>query len=71
MSEIRVISKESHETLEITAKDTVSLSEASVILIKVNKDDVSEIRQDGRNAIITLKNGEQIVIVDFQKLINK
>ncbi|MER8077638.1 BapA/Bap/LapF family prefix-like domain-containing protein, partial [Acinetobacter pittii] len=65
MSEIRVISKESHETLEITTKDTVSLSEASVILIKVNKDDVSEIRQDGRNAIITLKNGEQIVIVDF------
>ncbi|WP_410364353.1 BapA/Bap/LapF family prefix-like domain-containing protein [Acinetobacter pittii] len=65
MSEIRVVSKESHETLEITTKDTVSLSEASVILIKVNKDDVSEIRQDGRNAIITLKNGEQIVIVDF------
>ncbi|WP_350223113.1 BapA/Bap/LapF family prefix-like domain-containing protein, partial [Acinetobacter pittii] len=65
MSEIRVVSKESHETLEITTKDTVSLSEASVILIKVNKDDVFEIRQDGRNAIITLKNGEQIVIVDF------
>ncbi|MFW1901530.1 BapA/Bap/LapF family prefix-like domain-containing protein, partial [Acinetobacter oleivorans] len=65
MSEIRVVSKESHETLETTTKDTVSLSEASVILIKVNKDDVSEIRQDGRNAVITLKNGEQIVIVDF------
>ncbi|HDS1307621.1 TPA: BapA prefix-like domain-containing protein, partial [Stenotrophomonas maltophilia] len=67
MSEIRVVSKESHETLETTTKDTVSISEASVVLIKVNKDDVSEIKQDGRNAIITLKNGEQIVIVNFFK----
>ncbi|MFL9507473.1 BapA/Bap/LapF family prefix-like domain-containing protein, partial [Acinetobacter baumannii] len=65
MTEIRVVSKESHETLETTTEDTVSLSEASVILIKINKDDVSEIKQDGRNVIITLKNGEQIVIVNF------
>ncbi|RZF49562.1 BapA prefix-like domain-containing protein, partial [Acinetobacter halotolerans] len=67
MSEIRVVSKESHETLETTIKDTVSLSEASVVLIKVHKDDVVEIRQEGGNAIITLKNGEKIVIVNFFK----
>ncbi|WP_035371821.1 BapA/Bap/LapF family prefix-like domain-containing protein, partial [Acinetobacter guillouiae] len=65
MSEIQVVSKESHKILETTTKDNVSLSEASVVLIRVNKEDVSEIRQDGRNAIITLKNGEKIVIVDF------
>ncbi|MFW1736598.1 Ig-like domain-containing protein, partial [Acinetobacter sp. ULE_I001] len=65
MSEIQVVSKESHKVLETTTKDNVSLSEASVVLIKVNKDDVSEIKQDGRNAIITLKNGDKIVIVDF------
>ncbi|MGV0886471.1 BapA prefix-like domain-containing protein, partial [Acinetobacter venetianus] len=65
MSEIRVVSKESHETLETTTKDKVSLSEASVVLLKVNKDDVNEIKQDGSNAIITLKSGEKIVIINF------
>ncbi|MDQ9038792.1 Ig-like domain-containing protein, partial [Acinetobacter seifertii] len=65
MTEIKIISKESHDTLLSTQKGIVNLTEASVVLIKINKEDVLEIRQNGRDAIILLKSGEQIIIVNF------
>ncbi|MEQ1346146.1 BapA/Bap/LapF family prefix-like domain-containing protein, partial [Acinetobacter seifertii] len=65
MTEIKIISKESHDTLLSTQKNIVNLTEASVVLIKVNKEDVLEIRQNGRDAIILLKSGEKIIIVNF------
>ncbi|KHN65705.1 hemagglutinin, partial [Acinetobacter oleivorans] len=65
MSEIKVVSKESHEVLENTINNEVTLTEACVVIIKIAKEDVVEIRQEGKNAIVLLKNGEQIVIMGF------
>ena len=60
MSKIQVVSKESHKILEIETKNNVLLSEASIVLININKEDVSEIKQVGKNAVYHLKNGERL-----------
>ncbi|MDO6646453.1 BapA/Bap/LapF family prefix-like domain-containing protein, partial [Acinetobacter guillouiae] len=65
MSNIKVISKETHNTLMEINESKVSLSEASVVVLKINKEDVLKIEQSGNSAIITLKNGEHIVIENF------
>ncbi|WP_151803501.1 BapA/Bap/LapF family prefix-like domain-containing protein, partial [Acinetobacter guillouiae] len=70
MSNIKVISKETHNTLMEINESKVSLSEASVVVLKINKEDVLKIEQSGNSAIITLKNGEHIVIENFFNNIN-
>ncbi|MEB6667556.1 Ig-like domain-containing protein, partial [Acinetobacter vivianii] len=66
MSEIQIISKESHKTLANTTGKTASLpSEATVVLVKIPVNDISAVKRDGSNAVILLKNGEQIVIQNF------
>ncbi|WP_436662216.1 BapA/Bap/LapF family large adhesin [Acinetobacter sp. P1(2025)] len=66
MSEIQIISKESHKTLSTTMESTTTLpTEPSVVLLKVPMNDISVIKKDGLNAIVFLKNGEKIVIQNF------
>ncbi|WP_228268467.1 BapA/Bap/LapF family prefix-like domain-containing protein, partial [Acinetobacter colistiniresistens] len=66
MSQIQIISKESHQTLvNITGKTATLPSEPSVVLIKVSANDISVVKRDGVNAVVVLKNGETIIIKDF------
>ncbi|OUY08049.1 BapA/Bap/LapF family prefix-like domain-containing protein, partial [Acinetobacter populi] len=65
MAEIKVVSKDTHKTLEEVQGNTVSLNEDSVIILKINPDDVLEIKRDGNSAVIILKSGETIIIVNF------
>ncbi|TCM69269.1 hypothetical protein EC844_103216, partial [Acinetobacter calcoaceticus] len=65
MSEIQVISKETHQVLESVTGNAVSISEASVVVLKINKEDVVSIVQKGVDAVITLKSGEEIIIGHF------
>ncbi|WP_368579038.1 BapA/Bap/LapF family prefix-like domain-containing protein, partial [Acinetobacter pittii] len=65
MVDIKVVSKETHEVLENVISNEVTLKEVCVVVVKVAQENVVEIRQDGKNAIIFLKNGEQIVIINF------
>ncbi|ENV11315.1 hypothetical protein F966_01106 [Acinetobacter higginsii] len=66
MSQIQIISKESHQTLVNTTGKTATLpSEPSVVLIKVSANDISVVKRDGENAVVVLKNGETIVIHNF------
>ncbi|MFC4953601.1 Ig-like domain-containing protein, partial [Acinetobacter puyangensis] len=67
MAEIKVVSKESHNTLEEIQSSTVSLSEDAVVILKLNPDDVLEIKREGNNAVVVLKSGEKITIVNFFK----
>ncbi|WP_434279225.1 Ig-like domain-containing protein [Acinetobacter sp. CE-15] len=70
MSNIKVISKETHDVLMEVNESKISLSEASVVILKMNKDDVLKIEQNGNNAIITLKSGEQVIIENFFNNVN-
>ena len=65
MPKIKVISKETHNLLTETEGSKVALSEASVVVLKINKNDVLKIEKNGTDAIVTLKTGEQIVIENF------
>ena len=66
MSEIQIISKESHKTLSTTMESTTTIpTEPSVVLLKIPMNDISVIKKDGLNAIVFLKNGEKIVIQNF------
>ncbi|EPF69878.1 hypothetical protein F945_03627 [Acinetobacter rudis CIP 110305] len=65
MSEMKIVSKASHKVLQELNGQKAALTEASVVVIKANMDDVQQIVKDGKNAVITLKNGEKIVIENF------
>ncbi|RKG29927.1 Ig-like domain-containing protein, partial [Acinetobacter tianfuensis] len=65
MTQISVISKESHQVLEQVDANRVGLTQNSVVVIKVPKEDVASITKDGNNAVITLKSGETIVIENY------
>ncbi|MFW1801021.1 BapA prefix-like domain-containing protein [Acinetobacter nematophilus] len=64
MNKFTVIEKDS---LNKATFDTAhfSLSEASIIHTKMNRDDVAEFIRDGNNLVLKLKNGETIVIENF------
>ena len=52
MSEIQIISKESHKTLSTTMESITSIpTEPSVVLLKIPMNDISVIKKDGLNAI--------------------
>ncbi|MFU8928339.1 Ig-like domain-containing protein, partial [Acinetobacter puyangensis] len=44
---------------------TVSLSQDSVIILKINPHDVSEIKREGNSAVVIFKSGEKIIIFNF------
>ncbi len=53
MSEIQIISKESHKTLSNTMDNTAVLSpsQPAVVLVKINIQDVAQVKRDGTNAV--------------------
>lgn len=65
MPEIQIIAKDSHDTLSTIKGTSASLTEASVVLVKVAASDVLVVNREGTNAVIRLKNGETIVIEGF------
>lgn len=65
MSRIKVISKETHQLLVESNSGKIILSDASVVVLKINKNDVKQIEKKGLNAVVTLKTGEKIIIENF------
>ena len=67
MAQLSVVSKESHQTLQSGESSQITLSENSVVLVNVLREEVASVVRQGNAAVITLKNGEVIVIDDFFK----
>ena len=65
MPNITIIGKEGHNVLQQTTANEVKITEKSVVVIKVQKEDVKSMVQNGDALVITLKNGETIVIDNF------
>ncbi|WP_180184037.1 BapA prefix-like domain-containing protein, partial [Acinetobacter sp. YH01020] len=66
MPSIKIVAKEGHEVLsQTTDKNSVALTEASVVTLGVAKADISEIQRNGADVVIRLKSGEVIVIQNF------
>ncbi len=65
MTNIQVVSKQSHKVLEQTLGNKILLTEHSVVKIEVSKEMVESITRDGNSAVVKLKNGETIVIEGY------
>ena len=65
MPQITVTSKETSQVLKQVNANTIGLSQNSVVLINVDKDNVQSITRSGDDAVITLKNGEVIVVENY------
>ena len=65
MTNISVVSKQSHQVLENVNSKHVGLSENSVVVVQVSKEDVASITRENNNALINLRNGEVIVIENY------
>lgn len=70
MTQISVIAKESHTLLNQVDSNTVSLSENSVVAVKIPKEDVASITRSGDSAMINLKNGQVIVVENYFSIAN-
>lgn len=70
MTQISVIAKESHTLLNQVDSNTVSLSENSVVVVKIPKEDVASITRSGDSAMINLKNGQVIVVENYFNMTN-
>ncbi len=64
MAKFIVVEKDSLDKVTIEAERIV-LSEVSILLTKMHREDVAEFLRDGNNLILKLKNGEIIVIENF------
>lgn len=70
MKDVVVVNKETLEK-NIFNEDQLSLNSASIIHLKIKKDDVAEFIQQGNTLIIKLKNGEILVLEKFFEKIKK
>ena len=57
MTIITIIAKESHSILQQTTANDIHLTENSVVVVNVSKDDVQTLVRDGNSLVVTLKNG--------------
>ncbi|WP_202742933.1 BapA/Bap/LapF family prefix-like domain-containing protein, partial [Acinetobacter calcoaceticus] len=64
MNNFIVIEKDSLEK-SVVSSTKITLTEASIIHTKMNRDDIAEFIRDGNNLLLKLKNGELIVIENF------
>lgn len=55
MTNIQVVSKQSHKVLEQTLGNKILLTENSVVKIEVSKEMVESITRDGNSAVVKLK----------------
>ncbi|MCF8999981.1 BapA/Bap/LapF family prefix-like domain-containing protein, partial [Acinetobacter nectaris] len=65
MTNLQVISKSSHKIIDNINSDSVNVNQNSVVRVNVKYEDVASISRSGNSAIITLKDGEKIVIENF------
>ena len=65
MTRIVVVAKENKILLQDTQSREISLDQPAIIQVGVTKQDVKSLTKSGNNLIITLKNGEQIVLENF------
>ncbi|WP_407545645.1 BapA/Bap/LapF family prefix-like domain-containing protein, partial [Acinetobacter baumannii] len=64
MTNFIVIEKDSLNKSIVNAAQ-ITLTEASIVHTKMNRDDVAEFIRDGNNLVLKLKNGEVVVIENF------
>ncbi len=67
MSGIKVISKQTHETVASTAQNSASIKIelASVVVIQEKLENVAEIKKDGTDLIVIMKDGQSILLEDY------
>ncbi|MGR2923197.1 BapA/Bap/LapF family prefix-like domain-containing protein, partial [Acinetobacter sp. 1125_18A] len=66
MQKISVISKITHNKLfETIDQKTISLSESSVVILDVKKEDILSYKIEGNELVIMLRNGEILTIKNF------
>lgn len=65
MTRIVVVAKENKILVQDTQSREISLDQPAIIQVGVTKQDVKSLTKSGNNLIITLKNGEQIVLENF------
>lgn len=65
MTRVVVSSKKNSNILQDGQIKAIILDQPSIVQIGVNQDDIKAIMQQGNDLVITLKNGEKIIISDF------
>ncbi|ENW08693.1 Ig-like repeat protein Blp2 [Acinetobacter beijerinckii] len=70
MTRVVVSSKQNLNILQDGQIKSVVLNQASIIQVSVNQQDIKSIVKQGNDLIITLKNGEKIVVNDFFNDVN-
>lgn len=70
MTRVVVSSKQNLNVLQDGQIKSVVLNQASIIQVSVNQQDIKSIVKQGNDLIITLKNGEKIVVNDFFNDVN-
>lgn len=65
MPAIDIISKVSGELIESANSNTVVLNQNSIVKINLSYEDVANFSKEGNSAVITLKNGEKIIIESY------
>jgi hypothetical protein len=65
MLNIQIVSKETHQVLDLKGSTDVKLVENSVVIINVKKEDIASTERVGNALVILLKSGEKISIENF------
>ena len=67
MSGIQVISKQSHDTIAQAAQNSanIKMTTPSVVLVQEKLENVAEIKKDGLDLIVIMKDGQAIVLEDY------
>ncbi|MFW1973897.1 Ig-like domain-containing protein, partial [Acinetobacter bereziniae] len=65
MLNIQIVSKETHQVLDLKGSTDVKLVENSVVIINVKKEDIASTERVGNTLVILLKSGEKISIENF------
>lgn len=67
MSGIQVISKQSHDTIANSAQNSASIqmTTPSVVLVQEKLENVAEIKKDGSDLIVIMKDGQAIVLENY------
>ena len=65
MTKIVVISKKDQTILKETQANKIQISQPSIIQLDLKPIDIQSIHRVGNQCVITLKNGQKIVIDDF------
>ena len=65
MPTVNIISKGSGTLIENTTSNTLILKENSVVVVNISIEEVANFKREGDTAVITLKNGEKIIIESY------